>query len=341
MPVSASAQGFAGLGQSGDGYAVVKPETRLAFPKDHGAHPDYRIEWWYVTANLTDAAGNPYGVQWTLFRQASAPPPQRDGWQSQQMWLGHAALTLPQRHLNAETIARGLTGQAGVKLAPFSAWIDDWHLSSKAGDGFQSMTMTARGDNFAYALQLDAKGPLVLHGNNGYSRKSEQGQASHYYSQPFYEVAGELEVDGTSVEVTGQAWLDREWSSQPLASNQTGWDWFSLHLDSGDKVMLFRLREKSGEAYYSGTWINRDGTPEQLGPDGINLTPLKSSEVAGRSVPTSWQIGVPDKNIDITVTAINEQSWMATSIPYWEGAVTVSGSHKGIGFLEMTGYETN
>ncbi|PCJ89472.1 MAG: iron ABC transporter permease [Hyphomicrobiales bacterium] len=338
LPLTAHAQGFAGLGTSGDGYASVEQKTVLTFPQDHSAHPDFRIEWWYVTANLTDAAGNAYGIQWTLFRQAFAPPPQRDNWQNQQMWLGHAALTSKTQHFSAETLARGLTGQAGVSAAPFSAWIDDWHLSSTARPGFSHMAMAARGDDFAYTLDLQTKSPLVLHGVDGFSRKSELGQASHYYSQPFYEVSGEIEMNGKAVEVTGQAWLDREWSSQPLAASQTGWDWFSLHLDGGDKLMLFRLRDDAGNDYFSGTWIDDDGKPTPLGPDDIRFTPQNLRRVAGRDLPTEWLLEVPSKQLRVTTRALNEQSWMETSIPYWEGAVSVSGSHTGVGFLEMTGY---
>ncbi len=64
---TALADGFAGLGQDAAGFEKVAPGTVLAFPRDFGAHRRFRTEWWYVTANLEDAAGASYGVQWTLF----------------------------------------------------------------------------------------------------------------------------------------------------------------------------------------------------------------------------------------------------------------------------------
>ena len=118
------------------------------------------------------------------------------------------------------------------------------------------LELKASGADFAYALRLDADRPLVLQGDAGYSRKSERGQASYYFSQPYFEVTGNITIDDKPVEVTGKAWMDREWSSQPLASDQTGWDWFSLHLNSGEKLMLFRLRQTDGNNYCSGNWIS-------------------------------------------------------------------------------------
>src|SRR5215471_2781670 len=128
----AFAQGFAGLGQSAEGFAQVTPGKVFSFPADHGPHPDYRIEWWYLTANLVDAAGSPCGLQWTLFRQAMRPGPQSEGWASQQIWMGHAAVTRADTHRFHETFARGGIGQAGVETKPFAAWIDAWQMRGTA-----------------------------------------------------------------------------------------------------------------------------------------------------------------------------------------------------------------
>lgn len=336
-------QGFAGLGLEGDGYAQVTPGKAFAYPQDHGAHPDFRIEWWYVTANLEDATGKQYGVQWTLFRQAMAPPPQREGWDSQQVWLGHAALSAPGIHLSAETVARGLTGQAGVTTDPLSAWIDDWSLTSNASketDALSSITLKASAADFSYALDLKTSKDLTFHGQSGVSKKSELGQSSYYYSQPFYDVSGQLDIGGATVDVTGKAWLDREWSSQPLSATQSGWDWFSIHLEDGAKVMLFRLRDTAAPDYYSGTWISADGTTEPLAPSSVRFTELKRSKVQDYDVPTHWRLEIPSKQLDIETVPLNPDSWMKTSIRYWEGPINVSGSHNGVGYLEMTGYDT-
>ncbi|MGC9417741.1 MAG: lipocalin-like domain-containing protein [Rhodovulum sp.] len=341
LPLPALAQGFAGLGQTADGYALPQRGHALEFPRDHGAHPEFRIEWWYLTANLTGADGRDYGLQWTLFRNALAPGVVGQGWQTAQAWMGHAGLTTPRGHFHAERLGRGGTGQAGVTPAPFAAWIDDWRMDSTAGpnaDSYSALTLTASGTDFAYEITLTADGPLVLHGESGYSVKSEEGQASHYYSQPFYRVTGTLTLPDGPVEVTGQAWLDREWSSQPLTETQEGWDWVSLHLDDGAKLMGYRMRGEPAD-YTVGTWIAADGTATPLPEGALTMTPIRRADIAGREVPVGWRLILPDRDLDIEVQALQDASWMATMIPYWEGPVRVTGSHSGRGYLEMTGYE--
>jgi predicted secreted hydrolase len=328
-------QGFAGMGTEAEGFAMPAPEPVFNFPADHGPHPDYRIEWWYLTANLQGPEGTPYGLQWTLFRSALAPGA-GPGWSSPQVWFAHAAVTTPEDHYSTERFARGGIGQAGVQADPFVAKIDDWRL---AGPSLDDLDLSASGPDFAYDMALRAEGPLVFHGAQGYSVKSDQGQASYYYSQPFYRIEGTLSLPDGEVPVTGSAWLDREWSSQPLAADQTGWDWFSLTLETGDKLMAFQLRQRDGTTYSSGTWIAADGTTTAL-PDGaISAAPQARTEVAGRTVPTRWRLDLPARGLDVTVAALNPRAWMGVSVPYWEGPVTVSGSHDGTGYLEMTGYE--
>jgi len=332
LPLQAFAQGFAGLGTTAEDFAQPKPETVLQFPADHGPHPAFRIEWWYLTANLTGPDGTPYGLQWTLFRSALAP---RDGqgWETPQLWMGHAAVTTREKHFVAERLARGGIGQAGVTAAPFAAWIDDWAME---GSDFDALRLKASGTDFAYDVRLTATGPLVLHGQNGYSVKSAAGQASHYYSQPFFRVSGTLTLPEGEIPVTGSAWLDREWSSQPLAEDQSGWDWFSLSFDTGDKLMGFILRGK--ENYSASTWIAADGSAKSYSDGAFAATPLSRHTVAGRNVPVEWRVRLPDRSVDVTVRALNPDAWMETSVPYWEGPVSISGSHGGSGYLEMTGY---
>lgn len=336
LPCAVFAQGFAGLGtQADDGFAVPERGTILAFPEDHGPHPAYRIEWWYLTANMTGPDGTDYGLQWTLFRSALAPEA-GEGWSAPQLWMGHAAVTTPAAHFVAERLARGGIGQAGAVAEPFSAWIDDWELT---GDWDDSLRMTASGPDFAYEIDLTQGGPQVFHGDKGYSVKSAGGQASYYYSYPYLDLSGTLFLPEGEVEVTGQAWLDREWSSQPLSEDQTGWDWFSLSFEDGSKMMGFLLRQTDGSAYSSATWIEPDGTTIAY-PDGaFAAEALEVSDVDGRQIPTTWQVSLADKGVDVTVRAINPNAWMATSVPYWEGPITIEGSHKGRGYLEMTGYE--
>ena len=337
----AMAQGLAGLGTEADGYAKVTPGSAFSFPADHGPHPDFRIEWWYVTANLNDARGIAYGAQWTLFRQALAPDAQQEGWANQQIWMAHAAVTRADIHRTAETFARGGVGLAGVTAEPFQAWIDSWAM--RGLDGFDAKTispleLSASGKDFSYTFHLKADRPLVLQGDGGYSRKSEREQASYYYSQPFFEASGRLTIDDKPIDVTGQAWMDREWSSQPLASDQTGWDWFALHFSGGEKLMLYRMRETSGNDFTSGTWIRPDATTRQLSPTDIKMTPHAPIEVEGHQLPVAWQIAIPSLSIAIETTPLNPKAWMGTSFAYWEGPISFAGSHAGVGYLELTGY---
>jgi len=340
MPETLRAQGFAGLGQDLSGFAAVTPGKLFSFPDDHGPHPDFRIEWWYLTANLVDAKGLPFGVQWTLFRQALTAGPQSEGWANRQLWMGHAAVTTPHSHHFAERFARGGTGQAGVVARPFAAWIDSSEMAGSDSDAqrLSPLTLSASASGFAYRLTLEATQPVVLQGDHGYSRKSESGQASYYYSQPFFHARGQLTIDYQRSEVEGQAWMDREWSSQALAADQTGWDWISLHLSSGDKLMLYRLRHKDGRTTPNGNWITASGDNSVIAASDIEMTPIAHHSVAGRQIPHHWHIKIPSRGITINCQALNPDAWMATRIAYWEGPITVTGSHDGVGYLEMTGY---
>jgi predicted secreted hydrolase len=132
--------------------------------------------------------------------------------------------------------------------------------------------------------------------------------------------------------------MDREWSSQPLASDQTGWDWFALHFTSGEKLMLYRMREKGGHDYASGTWILPDATTRQLAPADIKMTPHAPIDVEGHNLPVTWQIAIPSLSIAIETTPLNSRAWMGTSFAYWEGPISFAGSHTGVGYLELTGY---
>jgi len=337
LPNAAIAQGFAGLGTDIDGFATPERGQALTFPEDHGAHNDYRIEWWYLTANLEGPDGTSYGLQWTLFRSALTPT-EGEGWNSAQLWMGHAAVTTPSAHYVTERLGRGGIGQAGVKVDErFEAWIDDWYL--RGSTDFNEMELRAVGSDFGYDMTLSAQSPLVLQGDAGYSVKSAAGQASYYYSKPFYDIAGTLALPEGDIAVTGHAWLDREWSSQPLASDQTGWDWFSLSFDSGARMMGFVLRSNETAPYTSATWIDADGTATPMPNGAFQAQEINRTDVAGRSVPTTWAVQLPEKGVDLTVSALNPQAWMTTSVPYWEGPITIEGSHAGTGYLEMTGYE--
>jgi predicted secreted hydrolase len=330
----ARAQGYAGLADEAAGYEPVLPGRPLVFPQDHGAHARFRIEWWYLTTNLTGDDGARYGAQWTLFRAALQPGAEGAGWADRNVYMGHAAATSASDHVFASTLARGGVGQAGVSAAPFEAFIDDW---SFVCENDQLWRIEAKAQGFAYRLNLRAEGPLLLHGDQGFSRKSDQGQASYYYSQPFFRVVdGLLTLRGREAKVTGLAWMDHEWASQPMSPDQKGWDWFALHLPNGAKLMLFRYRGATN--HHAGTWIDPIGATRALSGDALALTPLAETTLGDHTLPTSWRVAVKSLGLDIETTPLNPRALNGSRNPYWEGPISFRGSHEGEGYLEMTGY---
>ena len=186
------------------------------------------IEWWYVTANLKDADGATYGVQWTLFRQANKPGDREEGWASRQLCMAHAAVTSAETHRFAEAFARGGVGQA-ASTRRFAAWIDAWQMRARSARRNSRRWRCSVGGDFSYALRLDSDRRLVLQGDGGYSRKSEQGQASYHYSQPYSRRTAPCHR--RQDDRGHRTRLARSRVEQPAAGlDQTGWDWFSLHL---------------------------------------------------------------------------------------------------------------
>jgi len=350
-PAALLAQDVLGnLRDEGLGFAQVTPGQGLQFPRDHGAHPDYRIEWWYLTANLTDRAGRQWGLQWTLFRQALSPRQVESGWQHNQVWMAHAAITTPEGHFFEQRYARGGIGQAGVNRISddgfFNAWIDDWEWRSQSAAIFPARLKFDIGDR-EIVLLLESSGEPVANGVDGYSQKSAQGQASYYYSQPQLRVRGFVSQGVEKFHLSGKGWLDREWSSQALADNQQGWDWFSLHLDDGHKLMVYQLRHDDGQHWLSGNWINPQGSAELLERDSIDLRSTRSGNVttaAGQSrvLPLEWRLALVDHQRSWRIRPLYDQQWMDTHIPYWEGVVLVEddqGRPAGVGYMELTGYQ--
>ena len=340
------------LRQPGDGFAQVEPGRTFLFPRDHYPHEYFKIEWWYLTANLTGSNGRDYGIHWTLFRQAMSSAPNPGGWQSNQTWMAHTAISTPRDFEFSQRFARGGIGQAGVAVTrqnTFEAWMDDWLWLSDSMAPFPGV-LTAGTDTHRFKLTLEASDDWVLQGKDGFSQKSDLGQASYYYSQPMIDIAGTIWVDNEPVEVAGQGWLDREWSSQPLADNQAGWDWVSLHLSDGSALMVYQLRHDSGEHYLSGSWVSESGEVTVLEAGDVTMTPQSAtrltitSTVGGKEkssikeIPLDWRVRAPKLGINISVTTERPQSWLATEFPYWEGPVVVQGSHQGVGYLELTGY---
>ena len=334
--------GFAGLAgitdnESGVPFLQPGPGERLSFPEDYGPHPQHRIEWWYLTANLKTEDGQPLGLQWTQFRQAIEPrpedaePPDANNWPLEAAWMAHAAVSFDTRHYFAEKLARGDVGHAGARAEPIAVWLDDWQLEAEPAHGSWRLQVAA--DGWSYDLTLRVTGKPVAHGDQGFSAKSADGEGSMYFSLVDLQIDGRVTLDDQTLDVSGKGWFDREWSSQFLKSGQQGWDWFALHLDSGDKLMAFQLREEDG-GFRAGTWIPADGEPIALGAGQLNLKPLTQDE----GYPRAWRLEVPDFGLNLEVAAPAGDYRNTGLYPYWESPVSVSGSHGGVGYMELTGY---
>ncbi|KKO50137.1 hypothetical protein VT06_03925 [Arsukibacterium sp. MJ3] len=339
----------------------------IRFPADHGEHPAFDIEWWYLTANLEDEQGNIYGLQWTLFRfRTPTQLADKTRWSNDQLYMGHASVNSLDSHWFAEKFARGEVGNAGVKLNPLQLYIDDWNWANSASVSasdatetqallpanlvFQIPLINAPKEQKHSVLQvsvaLQQQGPFILQGDKGYSIKSADGAyASYYYSNPSIDIAGQFtfvqdkaDQQSSSIAVKGKAWFDHEWTSQLVDRQTLGWDWLSLHLDDGSKLMAFRMRIKGQADYITGTLVQADGTQTLLTKENLSLKPSAWIEVNQRKLPLSWQVNIPQFNINIAVKTLKNEQWNPALIAYYEGMVGVSGSHSGKGFLELTGY---
>ena len=325
-----------------EGFAEAVQPRPFRFPEDHGAHPTFRSEWWYLTFALEGAGGREFGVQFTLFRRALfAGGDPADPWRNGQAYLAHFALTDVEAgtHRHAERLARGHPELAGVEVADgrATAWLEGWRLVMAA----EGWTLRTTADGFAVDLAMRPEKGIVPQGDGGLSAKGP-GEASHYYSAPRLRTEGHIEIDGERHPVTGWGWLDREWSTSALSPQQVGWDWFALMLDSGEDVMAFRLRRRDGarDPYDHGAWIDPAGTARHLAASDFKLTPIAHwQDEQGRRWPTRWQLAVGERQLEIAA-ALNDQR-MDTLLTYWEGLVRVTdpqGRDVGRGYMELTGY---
>ncbi|HPE61947.1 MAG: carotenoid 1,2-hydratase [Thiothrix sp.] len=336
------------------GAAVAGFERALAprhftFPAEHAAHPGFRSEWWYVTGNLKTAQGRHFGYQVTFFRNALAPEPvdNPSPWATRQVWMAHVALTdvAARQHRFEQRLARGAAGLAGQARQPFKVWLEDWQLLGQDSGEFPWQLRVKTAD-FSLDLALAPQKPVVLQGEQGLSVKSaEPGNASYYYSFTRLATRGMVRSGTESYPVTGSSWLDREWSTSVLGAGQLGWDWFSLQLDDGQELMLYRLRREDGEAdaHDAGSWVDVEGQVTRLGAGAVQLRPLRFWMAAdGRRYPVAWELVVPERKRHWRVEALLDAQQMRTAVVYWEGAVQVveadSGRRIGYGYLEMAGY---
>lgn len=404
--------GFFGNMQSSDSFTPVQRDYIVELPRDHMSHPDFQLEWWYLTFVLSAEDGQEFGLQYTLFRfntELDAPQSTKanaensaevnannhiaKNWSNGQQWMGHASLHTAEQHYFEERFASGGVGNAYVNQHPFTTVIDDWVWKAAQAEvqtGAESKAMYPSVLTFSFgqsstlhplktrekipatsadslselndapsvsavkiALNLNTSGPFIKQGDNGYSKKTQDERLrSYYYSQPFINAEGTLNIEGNSVKVAGKGWFDHEWTSHLANSEAMGWDWFSLHLDDGSKLMAFRMhamnenmknsKSKHSEIFTTASYIAENGTKETIDQANVSITPTAYETInegeSARSVPTAWRIQIPEKDIDLSIRPFKESQWNNSLFPYYEGRVEIKGSHSGSGFMELTGY---
>lgn len=407
-PAQATRLGALGSEGMPAGFKLADTPRKFEFPQDHGPHPAFRHEWWYVTGHLDADTGERFGFELTFFRFALAPPsaeanaahagaaqstlpkestsaeaasaaaavpggaaaatagtaapatsasePARgipSAWRTRQIYMAHFAVTdLDRRTFHSwERYARDALGLAGAQAEPFRMWLGEWFLGTPPGDtgpeGSSDWQLRAADDGYALDLQLRPVTPPVLNGDAGLSRKSgAPGAASYYYSIPRLAAQGHLIRDGKPLEVSGLAWLDREWGSGALGRDQQGWDWFALQFNDGSTLMFYALRKRDGERdpHSAGTWLAPDGSVHPLasGDVQIEVKDTWQSPRGGR-YPARWQMRVPSLNLDVDIQPRLADQELDTRPRYWEGAATISGTRNGNAvagraYVELVGY---
>lgn len=334
-------------------WEVSLPGWKYEFPRDHGPHSDFKTEWWYFTGNLKSAQGREFGYQLTFFRQGIRPGGEDDfiplsRFITTDLKFAHFAIAdiSENRFLFSDKVSRGAYGEAGFGEGKTLVWIKGWSCDLV---GAQSFRLRAGTSEMEIDLNLVSAKPVVTHGKDGVSQKSQgEGRASHYYSLTRLQTAGSLRVGEETHAVTGLSWFDHEWATNQLASHQKGWDWFSLQFDDGAELMLFQIRTEGGgrDEYSSGTFVDSDGRAIAINVQDFELKPLESwkSPRSEADYPTRWTISVPKLDLHLEVrSALQDQELSLQPISYWEGAIRAAGSRngkqiQGSGYLEMTGY---
>lgn len=326
-------------------YAQVRAGRALVFPRDYGSHPEYRTEWWYITGWLRTERGEELGVQITFFRNRPGIGelnPSR--FAPRQLLFGHAALSDPRegRLLHDQRAARAGFGLAEASQDDTAVHVLDWSLARR-GDAYEARIGAAE---FDYALTFRPTQPVLLEGEEGYSRKGpDPVQASYYYSQPQLQVSGSVTVKGRKSAVTGTAWLDHEWSSQALAPDGAGWDWAGLNLVDGGALMAFRIRQRGAGVFWAGgTHRDGEGRVRVLRPEEIEFTPLRRwrSPRTQAEYPVAMRIKAGSIELVLSPSMDDQEldARASTGTIYWEGAVKAHEGKRlaGRGYLELTGY---
>ena len=327
------------------GAAFGLPPARLRFPADHGAHPDFRTEWWYITGHAR-AAEREFGFQVTFFRaRVDGTQDMASRLAAKQLVFAHAAVTdVNGRKLwHDQRIAREGLDIVAAAMGDTRVRLRDWSLE-RTPSGYHARVPAA---DFALDLHCAPTQPVLLQGQKGLSRKGPQPeQASYYYSLPHLAVTGALSLQGRRIEIRGTAWLDHEWSQEYLHPQAVGWDWIGMNLEDGSALTAFRLRRQDGSALWDGgSFRSAGGALSTFSPGEVVFSPQRrwTSPLSQATYPVEWVIRTPADVYTVKAVIDNQEldSRASTGAIYWEGLSDLLDSNRrrvGRGYLEMTGY---
>jgi predicted secreted hydrolase len=334
------------------GFEFARPGYPWSFPRDTGAHPDYQTEWWYYTGHLFGPKGEAYGYELTFFRTGILPPSakRKSAWAAHDLLFAHFAVTDPNRRQFSydERIERGALDLASASTTSQNVHVERWFARLEGSRHH----LSAEGKGWKIDLTAMPLKPLVLHGNKGFSPKgSRPGNASQYYSYTRLKTSGTLWRNGQPMTVSGESWMDHEFSSGSLDADEAGWDWFSLQLNDGEETMLYRMRRKDGSAdpHSGGTWVRKSGSSVVLKQEDYTIQEMGNwtSPKTGITYPSQWKVSVPSQGLQVEIEPILADQELVTSkstgVTYWEGAVEIRGwmrnrPVRGRGYVELTGY---
>jgi len=330
---------------------ALKPQ-KFSFPSDHGAHNPYRTEWWYFTGNLENPEGRKFGYELTFFRFALSAKPHTSlsVWRNNQLYMAHLTLTdvKENRFYTDERFSRAGNELAGADNDKYHVWLYDWSATAEGTIDFP-LRLRAKSDRFAIDLLLNAQKSLVLQGEQGLSQKSaEPGNASYYYSYTRLPTQGTLSIAGINHSVTGNSWMDREWSTSSLSKEQSGWDWFALQFSDNTELMFYQLRRKDGQqdSNSAGSLVLADNIKVPLKMQDVTIKVLDTwrSPDSKINYPSRWRLSMPSRKLEVEIVPLINDQELNVSFRYWEGAVSITGTKNGQaisgqGYVELTGYQ--
>ena len=329
-------------------FSDVTENSRPKFPDDFYYRKDYRVQWWYLTGHLLDETGREFGYELTFFAVGVQKREYKSRFGVRNIYISHFALSdvKNRKFLSSESADAGVFGFAGAAEKGLDVWVGNNSL--KGTQEKMQIRASDKDKGIDLDLLLSPAKPVVLNGDAGYSRKSEESPliASLYFSCTNLDTHGTLSIGNRTFRVKGKSWFDREISSRGLDAGERGWDWFSIQLEDEREVMLYLIRKKDGsvDRYSSGTFVYKDGSSRHLSLQDFKVTVLSHyrSAKTGAEYPAGWQIAIPSENLDLTVTPlIEDQEFQGSAITgnnYWEGTCSVAGSAVGRAYVELVGY---